>query len=74
MLAHYCADKEFLWEVLCKLFHHEMRVVLDDLRSKVDFLCLYDLIVCILTCHDGWCKLLLWLGPEVEDGIDVLLL
>ncbi|MCG7572713.1 double-strand break repair helicase AddA [Phaeobacter sp. CNT1-3] len=47
--------------------------VLDDLRSKADFLRPYDLIERILTRHDGRRKLLARLGDEAEDGINAFL-
>ncbi|MDJ0826217.1 MAG: double-strand break repair helicase AddA [Rhodobacter sp.] len=46
---------------------------LRDLRDAADFLRPYDLIERILIRHDGRRKLLARLGPEAEDGIDVLL-
>ncbi len=51
----------------------ETMAILNDLRSKTDFLRPYDLIERILTRHDGRRRLLGRLGPEAEDGIDALL-
>jgi ATP-dependent helicase/nuclease subunit A len=72
-LAHHRPEKTYLWEALRKSDHHETRAIIDDLRSKSDFLRPYDLIERILTRHDGRRKLLARLGPEAEDGIDALL-
>ncbi len=72
-LAHHRAEKSFLWEALRNSAHTETLAILDDLRSKSDFLRPYDLIERILTRHDGRRKLLARLGLEAEDGIDALL-
>jgi ATP-dependent helicase/nuclease subunit A len=47
--------------------------LLDDLRDRADFLRPYDLLARILARHDGRRRLLARLGPEAEDGIDLLL-
>ena len=72
-LAHHRPDKGFLWEALRNSDHSKTLTVLNDLRSKSDFLRPYDLIERILTRHDGRRKLLARLGPEAEDGVDALL-
>jgi ATP-dependent helicase/nuclease subunit A len=46
---------------------------LDDLRRKVDFLPPYELLEHILTRWEGRQKLIARLGPEAEEGIDILL-
>jgi ATP-dependent helicase/nuclease subunit A len=71
-LSHH-RGKSFLWEALRKTDPTLTLDVLNDLRSKSDFLRPYDLIERILTRHDGRRKLLARLGPEAEDGIDALL-
>jgi ATP-dependent helicase/nuclease subunit A len=72
-LAHHRPEKAFLWETLRNADYPETLAILNDLRSKADFLRPYDLIERILTRHDGRRKLLARLGPEAEDGIDALL-
>jgi ATP-dependent helicase/nuclease subunit A len=72
-LAHHRPDKSFLWESLRNSDHTKTLAVLNDQRSKSDFLRPYDLIERILTRHDGRRKLLARLGPEAEDGIDAML-
>ena len=72
-LAHHRPEKGHLWEALRGSRHHATLAVLDDLRSKADFLRPYDLIARVLIRHDGLRKLLSRLGPEAEDGIDALL-
>ncbi|MEJ8562269.1 double-strand break repair helicase AddA [Yoonia sp. GPGPB17] len=72
-LAHHRAENSFLWEALRNTDHINTLDILNDLRSKSDFLRPYDLIERILTRHDGRRKLLARLGPEAEDGIDALL-
>ncbi|MEL6684686.1 MAG: double-strand break repair helicase AddA, partial [Pseudomonadota bacterium] len=72
-LAHHRPENSFLWEALRNSTHAETLTILNDLRSKSDFLRPYDLIERILTRHDGRRKLLARLGPEAEDGIDALL-
>jgi len=72
-LAHYRPENGFLWEALRNSDHAKTLAILDDLRSKSDFLRPYDLIERILTRHDGRRNLLARLGPEAEDGIDALL-
>ncbi|MCK0097209.1 double-strand break repair helicase AddA [Yoonia sp. F2084L] len=72
-LAHHRPENSFLWEALRNADHAETLAILNDLRSKSDFLRPYDLIERILTRHDGRRKLLARLGPEAEDGIDALL-
>ncbi len=47
--------------------------VLDDLRSKSDFLRPYELLERILVHHSGRKALMARLGPEAEDGINELL-
>ncbi len=73
-LAHDRTQK-YLWaELRGQLADHpETLAILNDLRSKAEFLRPYDLIERILTRHDGRRKLLARLGPEAEDGIDALL-
>ncbi|PJI85886.1 DNA helicase/exodeoxyribonuclease V subunit A [Yoonia maricola] len=72
-LAHHRPKGSFLWEALRNSNHTETLAILNDLRSKSDFLRPYDLIERILTRHDGRRRLLARLGPEAEDGIDALL-
>jgi ATP-dependent helicase/nuclease subunit A len=72
-LTHHRPDKSFVWETLRNGDYPEALAILNDLRSKADFLRPYDLIERILTRHDGRRKLLARLGPEAEDGIDALL-
>ncbi len=72
-LAHHRPEKSFLWEALRGSDHIKTLTILNDLRSKSDFLRPYDLIERILTRHDGRRNLLARLGPEAEDGIDALL-
>ena len=72
-LAHHRPENSYLWNALYNSDHHATRAILDDLRSKSDFLRPYDLIERILTRHDGRRRLLARLGPEAEDGIDALL-
>ena len=72
-LAHHRPDDAFLWKALRGSDHAKTLAILNDLRSKSDFLRPYDLIERILTRHDGRCNLLARLGPEAEDGIDALL-
>jgi ATP-dependent helicase/nuclease subunit A len=72
-LAHGRPYRE-LWETLRKRTDlPDTLDILQDLRSKVDFLRPYDLIERILTRHSGRAKLLARLGPEAEDGINALL-
>jgi ATP-dependent helicase/nuclease subunit A len=71
-LAHH-RGKAFLWEALRNSEHTATVAILDDLRSRSDFLRPYDLIERILTRHDGRRNLLARLGPEAEDGIDAML-
>jgi ATP-dependent helicase/nuclease subunit A len=47
--------------------------ILRDLRDRADFLRPYEMIERMLTRHQGRQKLIGRLGPEAEDGIDVLL-
>ncbi len=72
-LAHHRPENSFLWEALRNSTHAETLAIMNDLRSKSDFLRPYDLIERILTRHDGRRRLLARLGPEAEDGIDALL-
>jgi ATP-dependent helicase/nuclease subunit A len=73
-LAHHRPEKGFLWAAIRDTMDGTpTKAVLDDLRSKADFLRPYDLIERILTRHDGRRKLLARLGIEAEDGIDALL-
>lgn len=72
-LAHHRPENSFLWEALRNSDHAGTLTILDDLRSKSDFLRPYDLIERILIRHDGRRNLLARLGPEAEDGIDALL-
>jgi len=65
----------YLWAALrgkAELYP-ETYAILRDLRDNADFLRPHDLIERILTRHDGRRKLLARLGPEAEDGLDVLL-
>ncbi len=71
-LAH--GRRGTLWQALRT--HSDMqapREVLEDLRAHVDYLRPYELLDRMLTRHGGRRKLLSRLGPEVEEGIDVLL-
>ena len=72
-LAHHRPENSYLWEALRNSDHAKTLGILDDLRSKSDFLRPYDLIERILTRHEGRTRLLARLGPEAEDGIDALL-
>ncbi|MDU8927951.1 double-strand break repair helicase AddA [Alisedimentitalea sp. MJ-SS2] len=67
--------KGYLWEALRDQAadHPKTMSILDDLRSKADYLRPFDLIERMLTRHDGRRKLLARLGHEAEDGIDALL-
>jgi ATP-dependent helicase/nuclease subunit A len=71
-LAHHRTDK-YLWSALRNGPYPATLAILDDLRSRTDFLRPYDLIERILTRHDGRRNLLSRLGQEAEDGIDALL-
>ncbi|MDK3071795.1 double-strand break repair helicase AddA [Sedimentitalea sp. JM2-8] len=73
-LAHR-RDTPFLWTAL-RQRHQDYpgtMAILNDLRSRTDFMRPYDLIERILTRHDGRRKLLGRLGTEAEDGINALL-
>ena len=72
-LAH--GREGYLWEALRSDNSAALDtvVVLNDLRREADFLRPYELLERILIRHDGRRKLLARLGPEAEDGIDVLL-
>ena len=72
-LARPRPDKAFLWESLRHSDHARTLGILNDLRTRADFLRPYDLINRLLTRHDGRRNLLARLGPEAEDGIDALL-
>jgi ATP-dependent helicase/nuclease subunit A len=72
-LSHHRPEKTFLWEALRTSDYPETLTILNDLRSKSDFLRPYDLIERTLTRHHGRHRLLARLGPEAEDGIDALL-
>ncbi|SIS52350.1 DNA helicase/exodeoxyribonuclease V, subunit A [Roseivivax lentus] len=73
-LAHHRKGPS-LWEALRaqEAAFPETVAMLNDLRSKADFLRPYDLIERILTRHKGRARLLGRLGHEAEDGIDALL-
>ncbi|MXZ82154.1 MAG: double-strand break repair helicase AddA, partial [Synechococcus sp. SB0666_bin_14] len=54
--------------------HHPKTVdILEDLRSKTDYLRPYELLERSLTRHGARQRLMGRLGPEAEDGIDALL-
>ncbi len=72
-LAHHRPAGATLWQALRGSCATETLAILDDLRSKADFLRPYDLINRLLSRHDGRRKLLARLGTEAEDGIDALL-
>jgi ATP-dependent helicase/nuclease subunit A len=72
-LAHRRPERATLWQALRGSDEAGTLAVLDDLRSKADFLRPYDLINRLLSRHDGRRKLLSRLGAEAEDGIDALL-
>jgi len=65
----------YLWPALRNKAEQypETYAILRDLRDNADFLRPHDLVERVLTRHDGRRKLLARLGPEAEDGIDVLL-
>ncbi|APZ52556.1 double-strand break repair helicase AddA [Salipiger abyssi] len=65
----------YLWAALRgnRDAYPQVMAVLDDLRSKADFLRPFDLIERILTRHEGRQKLLGRLGEEAEDGINALI-
>lgn len=71
----YGRGEKYLWEVLRERSEAELDTVsvLQGLRKEADFLRPYELLERILIRHDGRRKLLARLGPEAEDGIDVLL-
>ena len=73
-LAYRRPKDSFLWAAIRDTQEGtSTKAILDDLRSKADFLRPYDLIERILTRHDGRRNLLARLGVEAEDGIDALL-
>jgi ATP-dependent helicase/nuclease subunit A len=74
-LAHRRGEKEYLWAALRRRRAEfaDVLEILDDLRRQADFLRPYELIDRMLTRHEGRQKLIGRLGPEAEDGIDVLL-
>ena len=53
--------------------HPDTVEVLEDLRSKTDYLRPYEVLERILTRHGARQRLTGRLGPEAEDGIDALL-
>ena len=64
----------YLWESLRASPHHAQTLaILNDLRDQSDFARPYDLLERALTRHDGRLRLIARLGPEAEEGIDVLL-
>ena len=70
----YHRSEEHLWQALRKSSDHPQTMeVLNDLRSKTDFLRPYEIIERLLTRHDGRRRLLKRLGMEAADGIDALL-
>lgn len=69
-LAH--ARPGFLWQALRQI-EDPARTMLDDLRSRSDFLRPFELLDRALTRHDGRRRLLARLGDEAAEGIDVLL-
>ncbi|HQU68889.1 MAG TPA: double-strand break repair helicase AddA [Albidovulum sp.] len=74
-LATSRGDEKYLWKAL---FAREAEFadtvkILRDLRDRADFLRPYEMIERMLTRHQGRQKLIGRLGPEAEDGIDVLL-
>ena len=72
-LAHHRTE-DYLWQALRDSDKHPQTLeVLNDLRSKSDFLRPYELIERLLTKHNGREKLLSRLGMEAADGIDALL-
>ncbi|CUH65017.1 ATP-dependent helicase/nuclease subunit A [Thalassovita gelatinovora] len=68
-------SEKYLWQALRQRREEipEVMSVLDDLRSRADYMRPYDLIERILTRHDGRRKLLARLGAEAEDGINAFL-
>ncbi|WP_323781658.1 double-strand break repair helicase AddA [Thalassovita sp.] len=72
--AHRRSEK-YLWQALRQRREEipEVMSVLDDLRSRADYMRPYDLIERILTRHDGRRNLLARLGAEAEDGINAFL-
>lgn len=74
-LAHPRGKGEFLWSALRRRRTEfpDLIAILDDLRGQSDFLRPYELIERLLIRHEGQQKLIGRLGPEAEDGIDVLL-
>ncbi|SHH15929.1 DNA helicase/exodeoxyribonuclease V, subunit A [Cognatiyoonia sediminum] len=70
----YHRTEDHLWQALRNSTEHPKTLgVLNDLRSKSDFLRPYEIIERLLTRHDGRRKLLRRLGVEAADGIDALL-
>ncbi len=64
----------YLWECLRGGPEHaESLAMLNDLRDQADFARPYDLLERALTRHQGRVRLIARLGPEAEEGIDVLL-
>ena len=74
-LAHHrppgCSLGQALWNQATR--HPDTVEVLEDLRSKTDYLRPYELLERILTRHGARQRLTGRLGPEAEDGIDALL-
>ncbi|MFB2531980.1 double-strand break repair helicase AddA [Paracoccus sp. p3-h83] len=62
-----------LWEALRNAGDSPALALLNDLRDRADFLRPHEVIDRLLTRHRGRERLLARLGPEAEDGIDVLL-
>ena len=74
-LAHHrppgCSLGQTLWNQATR--HPDTVEVLEDLRSKTDYLRPYELLERILTRHGARQRLTGRLGLEAEDGIDALL-
>ena len=74
-LAHHRPSGCSLGQALKKQAIHYPKTItiLEDLRSKTDYLRPYELLERILTRHGARQRLIGRLGPEAEDGIDALL-
>lgn len=70
----YHRTQDHLWQALRGNTDHPKTLsILNDLRSKSDFLRPYDLIERLLVRHSGRTNLLARLGMEAADAIDALL-
>ncbi|MDZ7905483.1 MAG: double-strand break repair helicase AddA [Cypionkella sp.] len=64
----------YLWAALRgHADHGDTLAILSDLLDSADFLRPYDLLERALTRHNGRLRLITRLGPEAEEGVDVLL-